>query len=96
MVHFQEVPTGYEASNHDEIVGEELVDATQEVEQEAIAMSRPDREVRNQLKNLALNLDRILNLILYQEHIEMVPLSEVRPLEVKLGDYYIHSLALPC
>ena len=50
MAHFQEVPTGYEASNHDEIVGEELVDVTQEVEQEAFAMSRPEREVRDQLR----------------------------------------------
>ena len=50
MVHFQEVPTGYEAANHDERVGEELVDVTQEVGQETFAMSKPDREVRNQLR----------------------------------------------
>ena len=50
MAHFQEVPTGYEGSNHNEIVGEELVDVTQEVEQETFAISRPDREVRDQLR----------------------------------------------
>ena len=50
LAQFQEVPTGYEAANHNEIVGEELVDVTQEVEQEAFAMSRPEREVRDQLR----------------------------------------------
>ena len=50
MVHFQEVPTGYESANHDDRVCEELVDATQEVEQEIIATSRQDREVRNQVR----------------------------------------------
>ena len=49
MVHFQEVPTGYEAANHDERVGEELGDVTQEVGQETFAMSKPDREVRDRV-----------------------------------------------
>ena len=50
MVHFQDIPTGYKGANHNDRVGEEMVDVTQEVEQEIIAMSKPDSEVRNQLR----------------------------------------------
>ena len=48
LVNFQEVPTGYESANHEDRVGEEMVDVTQEIEQDTIAMSTPDRAVRNQ------------------------------------------------
>ena len=83
LVHFQEVPTGYEGSNHDEIVGEELVDATQEVEQEAIAMSKPDREVRYQQQSLTLdgsipsNTQFFGRCMLRCCHLQKVPLPKV-------------------
>ena len=50
MAHFQDIPTGYKGANHNDRVGEEMVDVTQEVEQEIIATSRQDREVRNQVR----------------------------------------------
>ena len=52
MVHFQEVPTGYESANHNERVDEEVVSSSQEAKekekQEDVVISNPDGEVRNQ------------------------------------------------
>ena len=52
MVHYQEVPTGYESANHSERVDEEVVssnlEAEEEEEQEDVVIGNADGEVRNQ------------------------------------------------
>ena len=51
MVHFQEVPTGYESANHTERVEDEGANVNHEAEEEeqdGVVRSKPDGEVRNQ------------------------------------------------
>ena len=81
--HFQDLPTGYESVNYNERVGEEVVSSSQEAEeeeQEAVVTFNPDGEVRNQHR-VCCWLDHVLNLLLWQAQIEMVPLSELHPVE---------------
>ena len=51
LVHFQDLPTGYESANHSERVEDEGANVNhdaEEEEQEGVVRSKPDGEVRNQ------------------------------------------------